>query len=76
MSMQQNKDMDNFSGGKMTTKEAYEIAVRRIEDIDIKIAELKGKREGYNEMRQVTYEMMCSMDDTAAGQEGRRDESI
>lgn len=42
----------------MTAKEAYNIAVHRIEDIDKKIAELYGKSDAYNEMRQVSFEMM------------------
>ena len=42
----------------MTIKEAYEIAVHRITDIDKEIAALKGRRDAYDEMRSCLYSMM------------------
>lgn len=38
-------------GENMTIKEAYEIAVHKMTDIDKEIATLKGRRDAYDEMR-------------------------
>lgn len=46
----------------MTVKEAYEITVHIMTDIDKEIATLRGKRDAYDEMRACLYSMMEQID--------------
>lgn len=46
----------------MTIKEAYEITINRMTDIDKEIATLKGRQDAYDEMRSCLYSMMKEAD--------------
>ena len=46
----------------MTIKELYDATVRRINEIDMELAELRGKRKAYDDVRLDLFGMIEDMD--------------